>query len=69
MSFDLSNHSLKIQESIRTLTPKVGVHLGVRGLIPSHSHTLVRVNVTPMLHSRPTPFHALASVTNLRLGL
>jgi hypothetical protein len=36
MSFDLSNHSLKIQKSIRTPTPKLGVHLGVRGLIPSH---------------------------------
>jgi hypothetical protein len=41
MTFDLSNHYLKIQESIGTPIPKVevhlGVHLGVCGLIPSHS--------------------------------
>jgi len=36
MSFDPSNRSLKIQNFIRILTPKVGVHLGVCGLIPSH---------------------------------
>ncbi len=39
MSFDLYNYSLKIQESIETPTPKVGAHLGVYGIIPSHSLT------------------------------
>jgi hypothetical protein len=37
MGFDPSNRVLKIQESIGTLTPKMGVHLEVRGFIPSHS--------------------------------
>jgi hypothetical protein len=37
MSFDLPNHFLKIRDSIGTLTPKMGVHLGVCGFIPSHS--------------------------------
>ncbi len=36
INFDPSNCSLKIQKSIATLTPKVGVHLGMCGLIPSH---------------------------------
>jgi hypothetical protein len=40
MSFDAWNCFLKIQDSVRTPTPKVGVHLGVCGLIPSHSLTL-----------------------------
>ncbi len=43
MSFDLSNRSLNIQEFIGTPTPKVGVHLGVCGFIPSHSLTLSKV--------------------------
>jgi hypothetical protein len=37
MNFDLSNRSLNIWDSKMTPTPKVGVHLGVCGLIPSHS--------------------------------
>jgi len=40
MSFDLYNRSSKIQESIETSTPKVGVHLGMWGFIFSHSPTL-----------------------------
>jgi hypothetical protein len=43
MSFDLSNHSLEIQDSIRTSTPKVGIHLGMCGFIPSHSFTILRM--------------------------
>jgi hypothetical protein len=43
MSFDPLNHFLKIQKSVRTPTPKVGIHLGVCGLIPSHSFTLSKV--------------------------
>jgi hypothetical protein len=40
MSFDPCNRPLKIQESIETPTPKVGVDLGVWGFIPSHFPTL-----------------------------
>jgi hypothetical protein len=40
MNFDLSNFRLKIQNSIKTSTPKVKVHLKLCGLIPSHSFTL-----------------------------
>jgi hypothetical protein len=40
MGFDPCNHSLKIQKSIRTPTPKMGAHLGVWGFIPSHCLTL-----------------------------
>jgi hypothetical protein len=40
MSFDPCNFPLKIQESIGTPTPKMGVHLGVWGFIPLHSPTL-----------------------------
>jgi hypothetical protein len=38
MSFDPCNRSLKIREFIKTLIPKVGVHLGVWGSFP---HTLL----------------------------
>jgi hypothetical protein len=33
MGFDPCNRTLKVQESIKTPTPKVGVHLQVRGFI------------------------------------
>jgi hypothetical protein len=39
MGFDPCNRSLKIWESIGSPTPKVGIHLGVWGFIPSFSHT------------------------------
>jgi hypothetical protein len=41
MGFDPYNHSLKIQESIGTLTSKVGIHFGnveVHSLAFSHTH-------------------------------
>jgi len=41
MNFDPCNRALKIRESIKTPIPKVDVHLGVWGFIPSHSPTLV----------------------------
>ncbi len=70
MGFNPCNHSLKIWESIRTPTPKVGAHLGVWRFIPSHSPTLPGAwNVIPRLHSWPTSSQALALVTSLRLGL
>jgi hypothetical protein len=41
MGFDHYNRSLKIQESIETITPKVETHLGVWVFIPSHCPTLL----------------------------
>jgi hypothetical protein len=41
MNFYPSNHSIKIWKSIGILTHKVGVHLGMCGLIPSHSFALL----------------------------
>jgi hypothetical protein len=62
--------SLKIWESIRTLTPKVGVPLGVWGFIPSHSFELPGAwNVTFGLPFWPALLQALALVVSPRLGL
>jgi hypothetical protein len=61
------NCSLKIQESIRTLIPKVGAHLGVRRFIPSHFPTLP--GAWNGLHSWLAPLQALALVMSPRLGL
>jgi hypothetical protein len=69
MGFDPHNCPLKIQESIETLTPKVGVHLEVWRFIPSHSPTLLGTwHVTIGLHSWPMPLQALALVASPRLG-
>ncbi len=38
MNVDFCNCPLKIQESIRTSTPKVGAHFGVWGFIPALSY-------------------------------
>jgi len=57
MGFDPYNCSLKIRESIRTPTLKVGAHLGVWRFIPSCSPTFPRTwNGTPELHSWPHTF-------------
>jgi len=70
MGFDPYNFSLKIWESIGIPTPKVGADLGLWRFIPSHSLALPKAwNVTPRLHTWPTPSQALALVTNLRLRL
>jgi hypothetical protein len=70
MGFDPCNCSMKIWESIKSPIPKVGVHLGVWGFIPSHSPTLQGAwNVTPKLHSSLAPSQAFALVASLRLGL
>jgi hypothetical protein len=70
MSFDLCNRLLKIWESIRNPTPKVGAHLGVWEFIPSHFLKLSGAwNVTPGLHSWPALLQALAWVTSSRLRL
>jgi hypothetical protein len=62
--------SLKIQDSIETLTPKVGAHLGVWKFIPSHFPTLPRAwNVTHGLQFWPTPSQALALVVSPKQGL
>ncbi len=55
MGFDPCNCLLKIQESIGTLTPKMGVHLGVWRFIPSHSFALSGAqDLIPGLSSWPT---------------
>ncbi len=62
MNFNPCNHPLKIRKSIRTPTPKMGVHLGVWGFIPSHSFALpgawnVNLGFTLGLHLRkPLPW-------------
>jgi hypothetical protein len=64
MSFDPYNHPLKIRESIETPTPKMGVHLGMRGflhiLLHSHEHEmwlsgslLARTFASPCLGHEP----------------
>jgi hypothetical protein len=55
MGFDPWNGPLKIQESIGTSTPKMGVHLGVWRFIPSHSFALSKAwDVTRELPFWPT---------------
>jgi len=50
--------------------PKVGAHLGMWGFIPSHSLAFLGAwNVTPELHTWPTPSQTLALVMSPRLGL
>ncbi len=52
MGFDPYNYFMNIQESIRTLTPKAGAHLGMWGFILSHSCMLPGTwNVILGLHS------------------
>jgi hypothetical protein len=70
MNFDPYNCLLKVWKSIKTPTPKVGVHLGVWGFIPSHSPTLLGAwNVTHRFHSWLALLQALALVVNQRLRL
>jgi hypothetical protein len=70
MNFDPCNFFLKIWKSFGTPTLKVGAHLGVCGLIPSHSPTFLGAwNVTPRLHFWPAPLLAFTLVVSLRLGL
>jgi hypothetical protein len=68
MSFNPSNYSLNIRDFIGILTPKVGMHLGVCGLIPSLSCTPANLDVTFGLHFLPEFFHALVLVMSPRLG-
>jgi hypothetical protein len=70
MGLNLCNCSLKIWESSGTITPKMGIPLGVWGIIPSHFLTLPGAwDVTPGLSSWPAFLQALALVASLRLGL
>jgi hypothetical protein len=70
MGFDLCNCPLKIRESMKTPTPKMGVHLGVWGFIPSHSFALSGSwDVTPGLLSCPATLQALTLVVSPRLRL
>jgi hypothetical protein len=59
-SFDPWSCSLKIQKSIGTPTPKMGVHLGVWRFFPSHSSALSGAwNATPGLSLGPHPYKPL----------
>ncbi len=70
MGFDPCICPLKIRESIGTPTPKMGVHLGMWGFIPSHSFAFPKAwNVTPRLPSWLATLQALALVASPRLGL
>ncbi len=72
MSFDPCNRPLKIWESIKISTPKLGIHLGMWRFIPSHSPTFPGTwNVIPRLHSWLAPSQTLALVpkkTYVNLG-
>jgi hypothetical protein len=70
MSFDPYNYPLKIWESIGTPTPKVGIHLGVWGFIPSHSFAFTGVwKCDSWVHSWPAPLWTVALVVNRKLRL
>jgi len=71
MNLDLSNFSLKIWGSLGTPIPKMGAHLGVCGLIPSHFLELPKVWMWfpgyIFGHQLSMPLATL--VARLRLGL
>jgi len=70
MGFDPCIRPLKIQKSIGTPTPKMGIHLGVWGFIPSHSFALSGAwDVTLGFPSWPTTLQTLALVASPRLRL
>ncbi len=70
MGFDPCNCFLKIWESIKTLTPKMGTHLGRWRFIPSHSPTFPGAwDVTLGLPYWPAPLQALTLVVSPRLRL
>ncbi len=70
MGFDPCNRPLNILVSIGTPTPKMGVHLGVWGFIPSHSFALSGAwDLTPGLPSWPATLQAITSVVSPKLGL
>jgi hypothetical protein len=70
MSFGPCNCPLKIWKSIRTLTSKMGAHLGsvgVHSLALSCTHGSMKCDSS--LHFWPTPLQALALVASPRLRL
>jgi hypothetical protein len=70
IGFDPWSCPLKVRESLGTLTPKVGVHLGVWGFILSHSLALSGAwDVTLRLPSWPETLQAFALVVSPRPGL
>jgi hypothetical protein len=70
MGFEPCNHLLKIRESIGTLTPNMGVHLGVWGFIPSHSLALLgECDVTLGFFSWHVTLQPFALLASSRLGL
>jgi hypothetical protein len=70
MDFDSCNCTLKIQESIGTPAPNMGVHLRMWGFIPSHSLALPGAcNVPLEVPSWPATLQAFALVASPRLAL
>jgi hypothetical protein len=70
LGFEPCNHSLNIQESTKTLTPKVRVHLGVWRFFPhiflhSRGHEKATIGLSLDLH----PCKPFALVASPRLGL
>jgi hypothetical protein len=69
LGFDPCNHSFNIQESTKTLTPNMGVHLGMWRFFPSHSFALPgHKNATPELNLSPHPWKPFALVVSPKLG-
>jgi hypothetical protein len=70
LNFYPYNFPLKIWESTRTPSPKVGVALGVWGFIPSHfSHSWEHVMWFLGFPLGPQPCKPFALITSPRLGL
>jgi len=67
--FDPCNYPLKIWESIGTRTPKMEVHLGVWGFIPSLFCIFRSMKCDSWAHFWLAPLQALALVTSPRLGM
>jgi hypothetical protein len=69
MNFDPWNRPLKIWKSIGTPTPKMRVHLGVLGFIPSHSFALLGHEMWLPSSVLACTLQTLALVASPRLGL
>jgi len=69
MSFDPCNRLLKIHESIKIPTPKVGAHLGVCGFILTLSYTPGSMKWDSWASLLTCSFASLTLVTRLKLGL
>jgi hypothetical protein len=70
MNFNPYNRCMKIRKSIRTLIPKMGLHLGMWGFIPSHSLAFPGIwNVIHGLHFWLASLQPLVLVASPKLRL